>query len=122
MTYDLGASVYNQAVCLLWICTVPLTSILSRAALVEEKNTRAKIRTETDRNLTKSRTVILDSLNFVKGYRYELWCLARAAGTKCCVFWVDTPVEVCREWNTARPADQVRPTSTWIVNTRCLNV
>ena len=90
-----------------WIsltCVRPLS-----AALVEEKNTRAKIRSETDRNLTKSTAVILDSLNFVKGYRYELWCLARAAGTKCCVLWVDTPIEVCREWNTARSGDEVLP-------------
>jgi hypothetical protein len=77
------------------------------AALVEEKNTRAKLRSEVDRHLSKSTTVVLDSLNFVKGYRYELWCLARAAGTKCCVVWVDSPVEACRGWNSARSADQV---------------
>lgn len=55
--------------------------------------------------------MILDALNFVKGYRYELWCLARAAGTKCCVLWVDTPLETCRQWNTARCREQVRSSS-----------
>eukprot|EP00892_Ulva_mutabilis_P006149 jgi/Ulvmu1/3906/UM018_0128.1 len=76
------------------------------ATLVEEKNTRARIRSETDRRLTKSTTVILDALNFVKGYRYELWCLARAAGTKCCVLLVDTPIDTCRQWNAARPSEE----------------
>lgn len=80
------------------------------AGLVEEKNTRAKLRSETDRHLTTSTTVILDSLNFVKGYRYELWCLARASGTKCCVLWVDTPIEVCRGWNKDRACNEVLPT------------
>lgn len=82
--------------------------VVAHVALVEEKNTRARIRSEADRRLTKSTIVILDALNFVKGYRYELWCLARAAGTKCCVLWVDTPIETCRQWNTARCPKQVR--------------
>jgi predicted kinase len=79
------------------------------AALEEEKNTRAKLRSETDRCLSKTTTVVLDSINNVKGYRYELWCLARAAGTKCCVLWIDTPIDTCRRWNETRSSSEVRP-------------
>ena len=78
------------------------------AALVEEKNTRARLRSEVDRNLTKSTVVILDGLNAIKGYRYELWCIARAAATSCCVLWVATDADTCRRWNAARPAEEVR--------------
>ena len=34
--------------------------------------------------------------------RYELWCLARAAGTKYCVVHCDIPLQTSAEWNTAR--------------------
>jgi hypothetical protein len=37
-----------------------------------------------------------------QGYRYELWCLARAAGVKYCMVHVDTPVEQCSQWNVGR--------------------
>jgi hypothetical protein len=78
------------------------------AALDEEKNTRAKLRTETDRHLGKHTTVILDSLNTIKGYRYELWCMARAAATRCCVVWVQTDSATCREWNASRSLNEAR--------------
>lgn len=48
--------------------------------------------------------MVLDSLNNIKGYRYELWCIARTAATRLCVVHVDTPVETCREWNRPRGA------------------
>lgn len=85
------------------------------AALVEEKNTRAKLRTETDRQLGRTTTVILDSLNTIKGYRYELWCMARAAGTRCCVVWVQTNAATCREWNAERSLDKARAYAAMLV-------
>lgn len=47
----------------------------------------------------------MDSLNFIKGYRYELWCLARSAATRYCVIHVDTPAETCGQWNAQRAGD-----------------
>lgn len=58
-----------------------------------------------DRNLTKSRVVVFDSLNNIKGYRYELWCITRSAGTRYCMVHVDTPADTCRQWNAARDGD-----------------
>lgn len=76
---------------------------------VNEKNTRAKLRSEVERAVSRTGITIMDTLNNIKGYRYELWCLARAAGTRYCMVHVDTPVETCRSWNDARPEDQRYP-------------
>lgn len=38
-----------------------------------------------------------------QGYRYELWCVARAAGTRYCMVHVATPTDTCCSWNTQRP-------------------
>jgi protein KTI12 len=67
-----------------------------------EKNTRGLLRSVVDRNLNKSRVVIFDSLNNIKGYRYELYCIAKAAATRYCMVHVDTPAETCKEWNSNR--------------------
>lgn len=50
-----------------------------------EKMTRGSLKGATDRNLSKDTVVISDSLNYIKGYRYELYCIARAAGTRLLV-------------------------------------
>ena len=38
--------------------------------------------------------VILDSLNYIKGYRYELYCLARNAQTNIVTVFCDTEPEI----------------------------
>jgi protein KTI12 len=42
----------------------------------------------------------------MQGYRYELWCVARAAGTRYVMVHVATPTQTCSEWNAARPDGQ----------------
>ncbi|KAG2438045.1 hypothetical protein HXX76_005658 [Chlamydomonas incerta] len=68
-----------------------------------EKNTRAKLKSQTERVVGRKGVTILDSINNIKGYRYELWCVARAAGTRYCMVHVDTEVAQCRQWNEGRP-------------------
>lgn len=70
-----------------------------------EKNTRALLRSAVERAIGRSRAVVFDSLNNIKGYRYELWCIARQAGTRYCMVHVDTPAETCRGWNAGRGGD-----------------
>jgi protein KTI12 len=67
-----------------------------------EKNTRAAFKAEVDRRLSRKTLVILDTLNNIKGFRYEIWCIARALGTRSCVLHCNTSVEQCRKWNAAR--------------------
>lgn len=63
---------------------------------------RGLLRSEIGRKLQSNRILVVDSLNLIKGYRYEIWCIARNGSTRCCLVHVDTPVEKCREWNAER--------------------
>ncbi|XP_045816738.1 protein KTI12 homolog [Trifolium pratense] len=74
----------------------------SYANMPSEKNLRGVLRSEVDRSLSKDTVIIVDSLNNIKGYRYELWCLARAAGIRYCVFYCDVEDDDCRKWNQER--------------------
>jgi protein KTI12 len=46
---------------------------------------RGYFKTEVERLLTSKTVVILDTLNYIKGFRYELYCLARTAKSTNCV-------------------------------------
>lgn len=74
----------------------------SYADMTAEKNLRGVLRSEVDRSLSKDNIIIVDSLNSIKGYRYELWCLARAAGIRHCVLYCDVEDTHCRKWNEER--------------------
>uniref|UniRef100_A0A383WLJ4 Protein KTI12 homolog n=1 Tax=Tetradesmus obliquus TaxID=3088 RepID=A0A383WLJ4_TETOB len=73
---------------------------------VQEKATRGTLKSAVERAISKKTVIILDSLNNIKGYRYELWCVARAAGTRYVMVHVATPAATCSEWNAARPDGQ----------------
>ncbi|KDD75162.1 chromatin associated protein KTI12, partial [Helicosporidium sp. ATCC 50920] len=68
-----------------------------------EKTTRSLIKSEVDRRLAPNVTVVVDSINGIKGYRYEIWCIARSARTKFATLHVDATPSQCREWNMGRP-------------------
>lgn len=74
----------------------------SYADMPSEKNLRGVLRSEVDRSLSRENIIIVDSLNSIKGYRYELWCLARAAGIRYCVIYCDVEDTHCRKWNEER--------------------
>ncbi|KAK7292677.1 hypothetical protein RJT34_15528 [Clitoria ternatea] len=74
----------------------------SYANMPSEKNLRGVLRSEVDRSVSKDKIIIVDSLNNIKGYRYELWCLARASGIRYCVVYCDVEENVCRTWNLER--------------------
>ncbi|MCO5552507.1 hypothetical protein L7F22_006019 [Adiantum nelumboides] len=40
--------------------------------------------------------------SLLQGYRYELWCIARAAGIRYCVLYCDAEVDTCRACNRVR--------------------
>ncbi|KAJ4710775.1 protein KTI12-like [Melia azedarach] len=74
----------------------------SYANMTVEKNLRGVLRSEVDRSVSRDNIIIVDSLNSIKGYRYELWCLARAAGIRYCVLYCDVEEAHCRKWNEER--------------------
>ena len=72
-----------------------------------EKATRSALKAELDRSLAPRTLVILDSMNYIKGYRYELHCLSKAAGERHGVVWILNSVDVVRQWNQGRYPDQL---------------
>ncbi|EFN54627.1 hypothetical protein CHLNCDRAFT_11683, partial [Chlorella variabilis] len=85
--------------------SVHLQRNISYAAdAASEKVARGTLLSAMDRCLTRSRIVIFDTHNNIKGYRYQLWCIARQAATRYCLVHVDTPPDTCRQWNQQRDA------------------
>nr|XP_036877632.1 protein KTI12 homolog [Manis javanica] len=62
-----------------------------------EKALRGALRAAVERHLSRHDVVILDSLNYIKGFRYELYCLARAARTPLCLVYCVRPGSPNRE-------------------------
>jgi len=53
-----------------------------------EKKTRGSLKSACNTALNNDCYVILDSLNYIKGYRYELYCIARSIRSPHCVCWI----------------------------------
>lgn len=70
--------------------------------MTAEKNLRGVLRSEVARSVSRDNIIIVDSLNSIKGYRYELWCFARAAGIRYCVLFCDAEETQCKKWNEQR--------------------
>lgn len=70
----------------------------------KEKNVRASLKAEVERKVTKDDIVILDSLNYIKGYRYELFCLIKHTRTPHCLVYCLTSDEQSSLWNSSRDA------------------
>lgn len=73
-----------------------------RSGNASEKDARAQAYGAVKRVLTREDVVVLDHLSYVKGWRYQLHCEAKAARTHCCVLQVGCPVEVARAVNEER--------------------
>ena len=69
------------------------------ATAKDEKEARATFSSAIRRALTSDTIVVADGLNYIKGFRYQLYCEAKAARTPSCVVHVGTPPNQCREWN-----------------------
>ena len=65
-----------------------------------EKQARGLLLSAVERHLTPDTIVICDSLNYIKGFRYQLYCVAKAVGTPWCVLHVATPQYMAKGWNT----------------------
>lgn len=50
-----------------------------------EKEARAVVFARVKRALGRDTIVLVDGMNYIKGWRYQLWCEAKAVGTTCCV-------------------------------------
>ena len=68
----------------------------------KEKECRATLKSSAERLLNTKDVVIIDSLNYIKGFRYELYCVVRQMKTVHCIVQSGTSPEQCREWNNTR--------------------
>ena len=67
-----------------------------------EKSTRGSLKSSVDQQLNSETYLIIDSLNYIKGFRYELYCCSRTFRTPHCVVWVDCLDSVSYRWNLER--------------------
>jgi protein KTI12 len=67
-----------------------------------EKSTRGLLKSAADHKLNTECYVIVDSLNYIKGFRYELYCSARTFRTPHCVVWVECDENDANTWNSER--------------------
>ncbi|KAK4146375.1 chromatin associated protein KTI12 [Dichotomopilus funicola] len=75
-----------------------------RSANASEKDARAAIYAAVKRVLSPRDIVILDGLNYIKGWRYQLFCEAKNVRTACCVLQIGCGRERARGVNEARLA------------------
>lgn len=68
----------------------------------DEKMARGQLKSSVERFLSPDTFVILDSLNYIKGFRYELFCVSKHLKSTQCLVLCDTPPETAKEWNLKR--------------------
>ncbi|GAB1605841.1 protein KTI12 homolog isoform X2 [Argonauta hians] len=68
----------------------------------KEKEVRALLKSAVQRSISKESVTILDGLNYIKGFRYELYCVAKSSSTPHCVVYCATNLQQCKEWNKGR--------------------
>ena len=72
----------------------------------KEKELRGNLKSETQRKVTKEDVVILDSPNYIKGFRYELFCVIKSARTPHCIVQCDISQDRAVEWNQKREENE----------------
>ena len=80
-------------------CTVFANSII-------EKEVRGNLKSSVIRLLSKDTIVIVDGSNYIKGYRYELWCASKATKTTQCTVHCDVSNEDAWTWNEQRSEEE----------------
>lgn len=72
----------------------------------KEKLIRGDIKSNAQRLLTQADVLIIDGSNYIKGYRYEIYCMSKLYKTPQCTVQCDLPVEHAWLWNEKRPESE----------------
>ncbi|KAF8070212.1 chromatin associated protein KTI12 [Lyophyllum atratum] len=67
-----------------------------------EKPARGALFTAMQRQMAVDTILIVDALNYIKGFRYQMYCAAREMKLRVCTIYVVAMQEQCREWNATR--------------------
>lgn len=74
----------------------------TRSANASEKNARAALYGAVKRVLSDKDIVILDGMNYIKGWRYQLHCEAKALRTPSCILQIGCAVDRAKQVNEER--------------------
>ncbi|KAG1769316.1 chromatin associated protein KTI12 [Suillus placidus] len=69
---------------------------------LQEKTARATLFTAITRHIARDTILIVDGMNYIKGFRYQLYCKAREAGVRVATVYVIATPDQCRKWNDER--------------------
>ncbi|GLB37139.1 putative chromatin associated protein KTI12 [Lyophyllum shimeji] len=67
-----------------------------------EKPARGALFAAMQRQMSPDTILIVDALNYIKGFRYQMYCAAREAKLRVCTIYIVATQEQCREWNMTR--------------------
>ncbi|KAG1794601.1 chromatin associated protein KTI12 [Suillus plorans] len=95
------------------------TSDLRKLDSLQEKIARATLFIAVTRHIAKDTILIIDGMNYIKGFRYQLYCKAQEAGVRVTTVYVLATPDQCRKWNDERgdgkrhkpQASNVKPSS-----------
>jgi protein KTI12 len=71
-------------------------------SISKEKDLRSSLRSEASRYVNLNQIVILDAAAYIKGFRYELHCMAKEAKTQYCIVELLVNTETCWKRNLER--------------------
>lgn len=67
--------------------------------VAHEKRNRATFLSAIERSTSRDNITIADSQNYIKGFRYQLYCIARAANTPHALVYCTSDFEFCKHRN-----------------------
>ncbi|THH04705.1 hypothetical protein EW146_g10111 [Bondarzewia mesenterica] len=67
-----------------------------------EKSARGALFTAMQRQMGQDTILILDGMNYIKGFRYQMYCAARELKLRVCTVYVVATPESCKQWNEER--------------------
>lgn len=71
-----------------------------------EKCIRSDVKSMAQRILNPNDVLIIDGSNYIKGYRYEIYCMSKLYKTPQCTIHCDIPIEHAWLWNEKRPISE----------------
>ncbi|XP_032453073.1 protein KTI12 homolog isoform X3 [Nasonia vitripennis] len=72
----------------------------------KEKLIRGDIKSNAQRLLNSDDVLIIDGSNYIKGFRYEIYCMSKLYKAPQCSVQCDLPVEAAWLWNEKRPSEE----------------
>lgn len=73
-----------------------------------EKIIRSDLKSDVIRHINKDDVIICDASNYIKGYRYEIYCATKAARVSQCTIFCAINDQQMRSFNSRRTAEDLK--------------